>query len=110
MQRFERATQFGFGGRRRELRRRGAFGAGVGDAIKRGLGAASADREVHRAVVWVDDDIGQRKRFATDELLFFRAEARAVGSQVDRVHRAVRPIGREERVLVFCGEFRAGAE
>ena len=89
---------------------RGAFAAGVGHAIERGLAAAAADGEIHRAVFLADDRVGERHRLAGDEFLFLGLEARAVRLEVDRPHGAVGPVEREHGALVFRGKLRAGAE
>jgi len=110
VKRVESLAEFGFRRRRERADRSRALGAGVGDAIERGLRAAAADGEIHGAVTGVDDHIGERKRFAGDEFFFVGGEGGAVGFEVERVERAVGPIGGEERALVFGGEFGAGAE
>ena len=70
----------------------------------------AADGEVHRAVVRVDDEVGQRQRRAGDELLDSALYALPLGRQVDGVELAVAPVADVERVLVLRGELRPVAE
>jgi hypothetical protein len=87
----------------------GGFVADISHAIDAGLRFAAADGEVHRAVLRMDDDIGERQRLAEDELLLHGLVAGAFAFEVDGPHGAVGPIVDVDGVLVFRGEFRAGA-
>ena len=88
----------------------GGLGAGVGDAIDAGLHAATADREIHRAVAGVDHGIRERQGSAGEEFFAYGPVGRAVGFEVYGVEFAPAPIEGVEGVLVTGGKFRAVAE
>ena len=88
----------------------GGLRAGVGDAIEAGLHAATADREIHRAVAGVDDGIRERQGSAREKFFAHGLVGRAVGFEVHGVELAPAPIEDEECVLVTGGKFRAVAE
>ena len=99
-------------------KRSGGLGTCVSHAEKVRLSAASAGAEIHRAVI-ADDRIReiQRRlaafaveRFWRDEVFERARVARAVRFQVNRHQPPVSPVADIERLLVFRGKFRAGAE
>ena len=110
MQRFQTASQLRLLRRRQRGHARGRLPSGVGHAVERRLPAAAADEKIHRAIRRVDEEVGERQRFSADKLLLHRLEARAVGHEVDGVHRAVGPVIREKGALIFRREFCAGAK
>src|SRR4029453_10022393 len=69
-----------------------------------------ANREIHRAVFWIDDDIAERKRFCRNKFLDLRPIGGAIGRQMHRIHRPERPVAREQRRLVFWRKFRSCAK
>ena len=100
------------GGRRRclVLDGVGRFLAGVGHAVEAGLDLAAADGEVHRAVLRVDQEVGDGQRGSADEVGLGADIARALGLEVDGVDLAPAPIHDEERFLILGGELRAVTE
>ena len=87
----------------------GGFLAHVGDAIDAGLRFAAADGKVHRAVLRMDDEIGERQRFAKDEFFLGGEVAGAFAFEMNGPHGAVGPVVDEDGVLVFRGELGPGA-
>ena len=90
--------------------RLGGLAADIGHAIERRLRPATANREVHRTVLRIDDHVGHRKRLAADELLDLGGVACALGPQVDGAELAETPIADKQGVLILPGKFRAVAE
>ena len=107
---FQQVPEFRLGGGWCGLSRSGGLAAGVGDPIERSLAAAATGGEIHGAVLFGDDDVGEGHRLAGDELLLHGFETGAVRLVVDRPHGAERPVEGEEGVLIFRWEFRARAE
>ena len=86
------------------------FLAGVGDTIETRLDAASADREIHRAILRMDEGVGHGKGGAGDEILLHPGVARALGFEIHGIDFAPTPVEDVKGVLVFGREFRSVAE
>ena len=96
-------------GGRLGIDRGGRFLADVGHPVELPLAATATDGEVDGAIL-ADRHVGERERRPRHELLLLALVGRAVGREVDRVHRAERPVADEEGLLIFGGELRAVAE
>ena len=107
MQGLKLTTEQVIGGRLGSRSGRSALAADIGHAEHRRLGATPADREIHRAVLGMNQEIGQRKRTSAEELLLLCLVTAAIRREVNRVHRSVGPIIGEDGVLIFCREFGA---
>ena len=88
---------------------RGRFGADVADAVELTLATAAAHGEVDRAVL-ADGHVGQRQRCPRDELCLRALVGRALGLDMNGIHRAERPVADVERPLILFRELRAVAE
>ena len=86
------------------------FLAGVGHAVEARLDLAAADGEIHRAVLRVDEEVGDGQRRTADEVGLGAGVAGALGLEVDGVDFAPAPIHDEERFLILGGELGAVAE
>ena len=96
-------------GGRLGIDRGGRFLADVGHPVELPLAATATDGEVDGAIL-ADRHVGERERRSRHELLLLALVGRAVGRQMDRVHRSERPVADEERLLVLGGKLRAVAE
>ena len=97
----------------------GALGAGVADAVEARSGVASADGQIHRAVV-ADDEVGDvegaflaarlHEAEGAEEVFFRAAVSAAIGREVNGHDAAVGPIKDVEGALIFGRELRAITE
>ena len=71
--------------------------------------AATADGEVHRAVLRMDDEVGEGQGFAENKFFLGGVVAGAFAFEVDGPHGAVGPVVDEDGVLVLRWEFGSGS-